>query len=91
MTDLGVAEIYRVVEKALDRGQKKVPVHVFPFRMNTENMSKAPVGRWNPFWAQLKVGYDHFEQRHEVPMIGVCGKKYVIGGDASGCQAIAGW
>ena len=91
MTDLGVAEIYRVVEKALARGQKKVPVHVFPFRMNVENMSNAPVGLWNPFWEQLKVGYDYFEQRREVPKIGVCEKKYVIGGDASGCQAIAGW
>lgn len=91
MTDLGVAEIYRVVERALKRGQKRVPVHIFPFRMTEANMSTAPAGRWMPFWEQLKVGYDYFEQRRAVPKVSVCKKRYVIGGEASGCQEIMGW
>lgn len=91
MTDLGVAEIYRVVERALKNSQKRVPVHIFPFRMTSENMARTPAGRWTPFWEQLKVGYDYFEQRSAVPEVGVCNKRYVIGSDASGCQAIAGW
>ena len=91
MTDLGVGEIYRVVEKALNNGQKKVPVHVFPFRMTKENLTKASAGKWQPFWENIKVGHDLFEKNGVPPKVGVCGKRYAFGNQAGNCRAIAGW
>jgi len=91
MTDLGVAEIYRTVEAALNNGQKRVPVHVFPFKMNSTNMSKAPVGKWNPFWLNLKQGHDLFEANLVPPKVSVCGKQYAFQSKSPNCRAIAGW
>ena len=91
MTDFGIAEIYQLVEKALVSGQKSVPVHAFPFRMTPENMDKYPTHRWSPFWQQLKVGYDLFQDDRIPPVPKVCNKRYVFGGNGSGCKAIAGW
>lgn len=89
MRDLAVAEIYKVVEKALFNGQRKVPVHVFPFRMTTANMSKAPAGKWVPFWQNIKTGHDLFEANGVPPKVGVCNKRYAF--NKSTCQPIAGW
>ena len=91
MTDLGVGEIYRVMEKALNSGQKKVPVHVFPFRMTKANMAKAPAGKWVPFWENIKAGHDLFEANGVPPKVGVCNKRYAFGTAANNCRAIAGW
>ena len=91
MTDLGVGEIYRLVEKALNNGQKKVPVHVFPFRMTEANMTKAPTGKWMPFWENIKVGHDLFEKTGVPPKVGVCSKRYAFGAQSGNCRSIAGW
>ncbi|WP_257390938.1 L,D-transpeptidase family protein [Snodgrassella alvi] len=38
MTDNGIEEIYALVIQALSSGQTQVPIHIFPFKMNTANM-----------------------------------------------------
>ena len=91
MTDEGVAEIYETVESALDNGQQRVSVHIFPFRMTGANMSTAPKGRWTPFWQNIKLGYDQFETSHLPPSVSVCDKRYAFDHEVAGCQAIAGW
>ena len=41
MTDAGIEEIYTIADAALRQGQAFFRVHVFPFRMTTENMEQA--------------------------------------------------
>ena len=91
MTDLGVGEIYRLVESSLNRGQSKIPVHIFPFRMTEKNIKNQPSLNWQAFWADLKIGYDMFEKSKTPPKVGVCGKRYTFGSQMQNCQAIAGW
>lgn len=91
MTDIGVAEIYALVETALQMGQQRVPVHIFPFRMTEERVSQQPLGPWSGFWDNIKHGHDLFEKTGIPPRAGVCGKRYVFGKDAGNCQLIAGW
>ncbi|MBC8020019.1 MAG: murein L,D-transpeptidase [Methyloceanibacter sp.] len=78
VTDPAVDEIWRLVTAALDQGQARFPVHVFPFRM-TDSAVKARQGsRWERFWADLKKGYDLFEPSRIPPAVSVCGGRYVF-------------
>ena len=78
MTDEKIEEIYKVVEAALERGQKEVQVHIYPFRMTEENMAAYAHYRWYDFWQNLKEGYDYFEAEHLPPSIYVKNKRYII-------------
>ena len=78
MTDPYIEEIYTIVEKALTSGQKKIYIHVFPFKMTTKNMSKYSGSEYYDFWKELKPGYDYFEKNKTVPIVGVIDKKYVL-------------
>lgn len=70
MTDDKIKEIYLFAEFAKRSGQEKIPVHIFPFHLTDENISKG-----NPqhqdFWRNLKDGYDYFEMNHLIPNIKV--------------------
>jgi hypothetical protein len=55
-----------------------VPIHVFPFRMTSENFNRYDVPQWRDFWRNLKEGYDLFERTHRPPRIGVCDNSYVF-------------
>jgi len=91
MTDDGISEIYRIIETALTGGQKSVPVHIFPFRMNDENIAKQPEGLWSDFWANLTIGYDLFEEHSIPPVVGVSGKRYVFNENIPSRSVITGW
>ncbi len=78
MTDAKIEEIYAVVEEALKKGQKAVPVHIFPFKMTEENMAFYEDNKWYDFWQNLKEGYDYFEVEKNPPSIRVKNKTYVI-------------
>jgi murein L,D-transpeptidase YafK len=78
MTDPVVDELWRFVEGALDQGQGRVPVHVFPFRMTDRNLAARKGNRWGSFWGDLKKGYDIFEARHVPPVVSVCKGRYVF-------------
>jgi murein L,D-transpeptidase YafK len=78
MTDPVVDELWRFVTAALDEGQVRVPVHVFPFRMTDRNLAARKGGRWGSFWADLKRGYDLFEANHVPPVVSVCKGRYVF-------------
>ncbi|BAF71788.1 L,D-transpeptidase family protein [Sulfurovum sp. NBC37-1] len=79
MTDAKIEEIYMLVEEALKKGQKRVQVHIYPFRMTPENMAAYSHYRWYSFWQNLKEGYDYFEAEHLPPKISVENKRYIIG------------
>jgi len=78
MTDAKIEEIYQLVEKALQRGQRSVEVHIYPFRMTEENMALHSDSRWYDFWANLKEGYDYFEAEKIPPKIRVKQQRYYI-------------
>ena len=76
MTNAVVEEIYGFVEKAVAGGQTYVPVHVFPFRMSEANLALQKDSPWQPFWANLKEGYDFVERAKRPPRISVCDSRY---------------
>jgi murein L,D-transpeptidase YafK len=84
MTDPVVDEIWRLVTAALNGGQKRFHVHVFPFRLTEENLGARRSAPWAPFWGDLKRGYDAFEATRLPPRIGVCAGRYTVAPAAGG-------
>ncbi|WP_309497408.1 murein L,D-transpeptidase family protein [Sulfurovum sp.] len=78
MTDDKIAEIYALVEGSLQKGQKYVQVHAYPFSMTEENMNFYDGSEWYDFWMNLKEGYDYFEAERLPPLIKVKDKLYII-------------
>ena len=71
MTDEKIEEIYTLCAAALDGGQIYFRVHIFPFRMTAARMHDAVGNSNEPFWKNLKQGYDLFEKNHVPPEISV--------------------
>jgi murein L,D-transpeptidase YafK len=89
MTDPVITEIWTLVTRALDGGQKRFQVQVYPFRMTDQNLAAYGSESWAPFWTDLKTGYDHFEKDRLPPAVSVCDKRYAftsgaITGDITG-------
>lgn len=78
VTDPAVDEIWRMVTAALEQGQARFPVHVFPFRMTERNLNFRRGYRWHGFWADLNKGYDLFEPSRIPPAVSVCNGRYVF-------------
>lgn len=78
MTDGLIEEIYAFVREALDGGQERVPVHVFPFRMSANAMERHAGHAAYPSWKPLKEAYDDFSKSRLVPRIAMCEKRYVV-------------
>jgi len=78
MTNDKIEEIYALVEGALQKGQKYVQVHAYPFRMTEEMMALFSENEWYDFWVNLKEGYDYFEAEKLPPHIKVEDKQYKI-------------
>jgi murein L,D-transpeptidase YafK len=78
VTDPAVDEIWRMVTAALENGQTRFPVHVFPFRMTDRDLRLRRGQEWSSFWTELKKGYDLFEQTKLPPAVSVCNGRYVF-------------
>lgn len=76
MTNDVIDEIWELVVAALDTGQKRFAVHVFPFRMSEEQLARRQGSPWGEFWGDLKKGYDLFEQTQTPPRVSVCRGRY---------------
>ena len=79
MTNEVIDELWRIVITAIDKGEERVPVHAFPFRMTEAKLAARGSNRWSRFWADLKQGYDAFERTQVPPVISVCDGRYVVG------------
>lgn len=91
MTNAQMDEIWRLVNAALDGGQKQFQVQVFPFRMAEEKLAASYAGHPNQsFWTDLKRGHDLFEKTLQPPNVSVCGGRYVFepGGPDNGGNAV---
>jgi len=78
MTDPVIEELWRLITAALNGGQTRFHVHVFPFRMTPENLASPHNPRWGAFWRDLERGYAAFEATHVPPTIAVCAGRYII-------------
>ena len=78
MTDPVMREIHELTKAAIERGQRHVPIHVFPFRMTERTLAAHAGHEWHPFWTTLKAGYDSFERTRRPPRISVCKREYYI-------------
>jgi murein L,D-transpeptidase YafK len=78
MTNEVIDEIWLLITKALANGQKRFHVHAYPFRMTKFNMLRYRGHKWQPFWLDLKKGYDLFEATHRPPHVSVCNKRYQV-------------
>jgi murein L,D-transpeptidase YafK len=77
MGDEAIEEIYTLMEAALRGGQKNIDVHVFPFRFDSTKIAWQR-SEWQPFWNDLKTGFDAFNQTKKPPIVTVVNKRYRI-------------
>lgn len=89
LTDDGIKELYWVAVEARAVGQQRIPVHIFPARLETGDLtalqtafsSRPELGR---FWATLKPAYDFFEQNRRLPAVTVSARgDYLVNGAAA--------
>ncbi len=78
MTNPVLDEIFGLVRAAMKAGQKRVPLHVFPFRMTDANLTRHRSSQWQPFWQTLKIGYDMLERTGVPPKVSICNKRYAF-------------
>ena len=78
MKDKPIEEIFTIITKAFEGGQKSFQVHSFPFRMTDKNMEVHKNSTWASFWQNLKEGYDWFETKKIPPTVKVSNKRYTF-------------
>ena len=71
MTNPGIETIYDRVETAFDNGQGFIRVHIFPFPMTDTNLAAYADNPNAAFWANLKQGWDWFEETGTPPNVTV--------------------
>lgn len=76
--DHEVEVVYRLMEAAFKNGQREIPVHAFPFRLESAALARHANSKWHSFWTMLKPGYDKFEQTRKLPKVRVANQSYVV-------------
>jgi murein L,D-transpeptidase YafK len=81
ITDDGIKEVYWLAVQAASRGQDRIPIHIFPARLDSATMValeqeyagvKDTTGHeLVPFWRNLQPGYAWFEQHRALPKVRV--------------------
>ncbi|HLG13162.1 MAG TPA: L,D-transpeptidase family protein [Blastocatellia bacterium] len=85
ITDDGIEELYLLAVEARSSGQLRIPVHVFPTRLDNRNwdgLKREYSGNAGliSFWADLKKAYDFFAERRRAPTVSVSSDgRYVTG------------
>ena len=75
ITDNNIRELYVLAVEAKAHGQKKIPVNIFPAKLDSANFDKLKTKYEEEqpelvtFWESLKKGYEHFEKTKELPTI----------------------
>jgi len=88
LTDDGIKELYWLAVEARGVGQQRIPVHIFPARLEDQDLALLRQAfRSQPdlaaFWNMLKPGYDFFEQNRRIPAVSVDARGgYMINGAA---------
>jgi murein L,D-transpeptidase YafK len=73
--DETIEELYLLTLDTRDRGQARIPIHLFPARMSGPSWRRFLEQRGTPalvaFWNQLQPGFDAFERDHLPPAVSV--------------------
>lgn len=68
ITNEKIRELYLLASFAKSANQSKIPVHIFPFKMSTNNIDKyGKQNSNNAFWKSLKPVYQYFEKNRSLP------------------------
>jgi len=85
ITDEYIKELYWMTVLAKSNGQNKIPVHIYPAKLESSKMNALKLKYSNDlfgFWKNLKSVYDYFEKHKEIPVIRVSDQgKYIIEND----------
>lgn len=88
--DDAIEEVYLAALDARDHGQAHIPVHIFPDRMTGPEWEQFAHGEialrpeLAAFWAQLRPGFEFFEQHRVLPTVTVQKDgRYVVEGSPS--------
>ncbi len=72
LTDSKIEEVYTLAEIAQNNGQKQIPVHIFPFRLNDEALAHYQNHQYYSFWKEeLQAIYLFFEKNKMIPQVQV--------------------
>lgn len=76
ITDDKIKELYVLAVEARDNGQDKIPVHIFPARLDKGNVEKlireyAPNNQVKTFWKNLEPVYQDFESTKKLRSVKV--------------------
>jgi murein L,D-transpeptidase YafK len=78
LTDRFVEDIYEVIAAALDAGQPRITVQVFPFPLTRASLERHAGDAWIDFWVRLKRGHDLFLRDGLPPRTFVCLGEYAF-------------
>ena len=87
VTDESIKELYWIAVEARSVGQTRIPVHIFPARLDAGSMTElarvfGEDERLVDFWQQLRGGYDHFERTRTMPEIRISTRgRYLMPGE----------
>ena len=76
ITDESIKEVYWVAVQAKSNGPSKIPVHIFPTKLDIGALSRLKNAFPNDdtrinFWKNLQIGYNWFEKHRRLPTISV--------------------
>jgi murein L,D-transpeptidase YafK len=81
ITDLRIPNVYILAAEATDKGQQKIPVHIFPARFKTgklEELEEYYEGNTDfiDLWRSLEPLYTYFEKEQQLPVIKITSKGF---------------
>lgn len=77
MTDPVIEEIHGLAAAALRRGQERIHINVFPFRMTAARLDAHKDHPAYEFWRDLEAGYASFDRTQVPPHVSICGNRYL--------------
>ncbi|MCX7863199.1 MAG: hypothetical protein N2449_09430 [Bacteroidales bacterium] len=69
--DEAIKELYILAIEAASQGQSRIPVHIFPCKMNEQNINDLQTiyPQHQQFWNSLKPIFDYFETHRKLPLV----------------------
>jgi murein L,D-transpeptidase YafK len=75
ITDEKIKQLYILAVEARSSGQKTIPVHIFPSKLDDKEMKTLEANYKDAslifFWKNIKTGYDYFENKKLLPVVSV--------------------
>lgn len=74
ITDLRIPNVYILATEAKDKGQEKIPIHIFPAQLTSEKLQeleKRYEGNIDfiAFWRSIQLLYTYFEEERALPVV----------------------